>query len=65
MIRTRLPIWDAHLNLDMLTLGDAMKQSGYRTGHVGKWHVGFNASDYGFDFVDHTRGFHRGMADRI
>ena len=58
------PYLDAHLNLDLLTIGDAMKQNGYRTGHVGKWHVGFSASDYGFDFVDHTRGFHRGMADR-
>ena len=58
------PYLDAHLNLDLLTIADAMKQNGYRTGHVGKWHVGLDASKYGFDFVDHTRGFHRGMNDR-
>ena len=58
------PYLDAHLNRDLLTIGDAMQQNGYETGHVGKWHVGLNASAYGFDFVDHTRGFHRGMKDR-
>jgi arylsulfatase A-like enzyme len=58
------PYLDAHLNLDLLTLADAMKQNGYKTGHVGKWHIGLTAAEYGFDFVDHDRGFHRGMADR-
>lgn len=47
-----------------MTLADAMKQNGYRTGHVGKWHVGLTAASYGFDFVNQTRGFHRGMDDR-
>ncbi|MDB4396468.1 sulfatase [bacterium] len=58
------PYLDAHLNRDLLTIADVMKQNGYTTGHVGKWHVGLTASEYGFDFVDHTRGFHRGMKDR-
>lgn len=58
------PYLDVHLNRDLLTIGDTMKQNGYKTGHVGKWHVGLEASAYGFDFVDHTRGFHRGMKDR-
>lgn len=58
------PYLDAHLNRDLLTIGDAMKQNGYKTGHVGKWHVGLTAAAYGFDFVDHTRGFHCGMKDR-
>ncbi len=58
------PYLDAHLNLDLLTLADVMKQNGYHTGHVGKWHLGLTASSYGFDFVDHGRGVHRGMPDR-
>ena len=58
------PYLDAYLNLDLLTIGDALQQNGYQTGHVGKWHVGLTASAYGFDFVDHSRGFHRGMKDR-
>ena len=45
-------------------MADAMKSNGYKTGHVGKWHIGLTAAQYGFDFVDHDRGFHRGMKDR-
>ena len=58
------PYLDQHLNFDHLTLADAMKDNGYKTGHVGKWHVGPSAENYGFEFVDHTRGVHRGMKDR-
>lgn len=54
----------AHLSLDLVTLADAMSQNGYRTGHVGKWHVGFTAESYGFDFVNQTRGIHRNWDDR-
>ena len=58
------PYLEAHLDLDLMTLADAMNQNGYRTGHVGKWHVGLTADRYGFDFVNQTRGVHRGMDDR-
>lgn len=58
------PYLDRHLNLDHLTLADSMKENGYKTGHVGKWHVGLTAANYGFDFVDQDRGVHRGMGDR-
>ncbi|EMI43680.1 sulfatase [Rhodopirellula sp. SWK7] len=58
------PYLQSHLDLDLMTLADAMKQNGYRTGHVGKWHVGLTAASYGFDFVNQTRGIHRGMDDR-
>ena len=58
------PYLDQHLNFDHLTLADAMKDNGYKTGHVGKWHIGPNADNYGFEFVDHSRGVHRGMKDR-
>lgn len=58
------PYLQSHLDLNLMTLADAMKQNGYRTGHVGKWHVGLTAESYGFDFVNQTRGVHRGMDDR-
>tara|TARA_R110002049_G_scaffold72490_7_gene187546 strand:- start:122424 stop:124328 length:1905 start_codon:yes stop_codon:yes gene_type:complete len=58
------PYLQSHLDLDLMTLADAMKQNGYRTGHVGKWHVGLTATRYGFGFVNQTRGVHRGMDDR-
>jgi arylsulfatase A-like enzyme len=37
-----------HLGLDPreLTLGDVMKAGGYRTGVVGKWHLGWNDEHY-------------------
>ncbi len=58
------PYLDRHLNFDHLTLADAMKGNGYKTGHAGKWHIGPSADNYGFEFVDHSRGVHRGMKDR-
>ena len=58
------PYLDVHLDLDALTLADALKDNGYRTGHSGKWHVGKTADSYGFDVVDQDRGFHRRMPDR-
>ena len=58
------PYLDHQLNTDILTLADALMQNGYRTGHTGKWHIGLTAESYGFDFVDHTRGIHRSLADR-
>ena len=45
------------LDPDILTVADLMKQAGYTTGHIGKWHLCGNgdvespgASEYGFDF---------------
>jgi arylsulfatase A-like enzyme len=58
------PYLDAHAPLDALTLATALGQNGYRTGHVGKWHVGLTSAHYGFDFSHEDRGVHRGMADR-
>ena len=58
------PFLGSHLALDHLTLADALKTNGYKTGHYGKWHVGLNASAYGFESVNQTRGVHRGMGDR-
>jgi len=58
------PFLGAHLGLDHVTLADALNQNGYRTGHFGKWHCGLNATAFGFDEVNQTRGVHRGMGDR-
>ncbi|WP_379712372.1 sulfatase [Haloferula chungangensis] len=58
------PYLENHLDLNLLTLADAMKANGYRTGHSGKWHVGLNAANYGFEVVNQDRGPHRGMDDR-
>lgn len=52
------------LDLKLLTLADALKANGYKTGHSGKWHVGLNAASYGFDVVNQERGPHRSMKDR-
>lgn len=52
------------LDLNLLTLADALAANGYRTGHSGKWHVGLNAASYGFQVVNQDRGPHRGMEDR-
>lgn len=58
------PFLGAYYDLDHMTLAEALSGNGYRTGHMGKWHVGLNATAYGFETVDHTRGVHRGMGDR-
>jgi len=58
------PFLGSYFDLSHPTLADVLKKNGYTTGHTGKWHAGLNASAYGFDFVNQTRGFHRGMKDR-
>ncbi|MFC5049675.1 sulfatase [Rubritalea spongiae] len=58
------PFLGAYFDLGHLTLADALSDNGYKTGHYGKWHAGLNASAYGFESVNQTRGVHRGMDDR-
>jgi arylsulfatase A-like enzyme len=58
------PYLQGPLDLTLLTLADALKANGYRTGHSGKWHVGSNAASYGFEVVNQDRGIHRGLDDR-
>lgn len=41
--RLRTPPWRAHLPVEVVTIGDALKAAGYATGHFGKWHL---APDY-------------------
>ena len=41
------------LDLSLVTIAEALRDAGYRTGHVGKWHLGddgFTARDQGFDW---------------
>ena len=58
------PYLGAHLQMDALTLATALKGNGYRTGHVGKWHLGLSSSLFGFGFCHEDRGVHRKTADR-
>jgi len=52
------------------TLAEALKTAGYRTGIVGKWHLGahenFHPSRHGFDyFFGHLGGGHRYFAEEL
>ncbi|MEP4077261.1 sulfatase [Haloferula sp.] len=58
------PYLGSHLQLDALTLATALKDNGYHTGHVGKWHLGLSSSLFGFDFSHEDRGVHRKLPDR-
>ena len=37
------------LDLNIVTLPQTMKNAGYRTCHIGKWHIGFNPLQQGMD----------------
>lgn len=62
------PYYNDHLSADTLTLAQALKANGYKTGHVGKWHLGHYRSNspatYGFDFTYGGRGAHRNSKNR-
>ncbi len=47
--------------LSVVTIAEALKSAGYRTGHIGKWHLGgkgHQPKDQGFDFSIVTSGRH-------
>lgn len=50
--RFRVPDWEQRLPLDELTLAEALKELGYTTASIGKWHLGgtnFYPEHQGFD----------------
>ena len=50
--RFRLPVWQQHLPLEETTIAEALKQRGYATAYIGKWHLGgpeFYPQHQGFD----------------
>lgn len=61
------------LNVKEKTIGDLMKQQGYHTGMIGKWHLGekdqFHPCNRGFDefygFLGGGSAYHRGKASKI
>ena len=62
------PFYYEHLSQNVLTLAEALQENGYKTGHVGKWHLGKRKSNAplanGFDFSYDGRGAHRNSDDR-
>jgi arylsulfatase A len=50
------------LPLDAVTVAEALKDAGYATGYVGKWHLGsgaqFQPNDQGYDFAAVVNGPH-------
>ena len=56
--KRHMPDW---LDPQTPTIASLLKQAGYATAHIGKWHLGGGAGAptpeaYGFDFVRHTTG---------
>lgn len=47
------------LDLELTTLAEVLQQTGYRTGHIGKWHLGLSQTHWpdkhGFDVVFHAQ----------
>ena len=58
------PFFPSGLMPENLTIAEALKMNGYKTGHVGKWHAGHlkiqSSANQGFDFVHESRGAHKG-----
>ena len=58
------PFFPIGLEAKHFTIAEALKENGYRTGHVGKWHAGDgetqNSKNQGFDFAHESRGAHQG-----
>lgn len=64
------PFFPKRLHENEVTIAEVLRPMGYKSGHIGKWHVagdnGFpEAIHQGFDIQNTTRGMHRGMNDRF
>ncbi|WP_139957065.1 sulfatase-like hydrolase/transferase [Flavicella sediminum] len=63
------PYYPERLDVDEVTIAEALSPAGYVSSHVGKWHVaganGFpEAIHQGFGFQFTSRGMHQNMGDR-
>ena len=62
--------YPGRLQIDEVTIAEALNPLGYVSGHIGKWHMAANhniypeAVDQGFDYQDTDRGITRSMGDR-
>ncbi len=58
-----------NLNRDASILPQLLKQAGYRTGFIGKWHLGdkegYSPESRGFDFCSTTKGGNRAEFDPV
>uniref|UniRef100_UPI00356A0D93 sulfatase n=1 Tax=Pontiella sp. TaxID=2837462 RepID=UPI00356A0D93 len=65
------PYYTGRMELDEITIAEALKPYGYLSGHSGKWHVAVNhnsfpqPTDQGFDFSKHDLGISRKVGDRL
>jgi arylsulfatase A-like enzyme len=60
--KLRVPAWTQHLGPEQLTIAKALKQMGYATASMGKWHLGgeeFRPGVHGFDV--NLAGGHQGQ----
>lgn len=72
-LRSRMmdPWYSGRMPADEMTLAKALKQNGYTTGHVGKWHMAIDhhafpqPMDVGFDFTRSDRGATSSRKDRL
>lgn len=61
--RLKRPVLNQQLPLEEVTVAEALKAAGYRTAHIGKWHLGgegFGPEKQGFDV--NVAGDHTGTA---
>ena len=73
--KLRIPDWTKQLKPERTTIAEVLRQSGYRTAHVGKWHLeakgesgsGTGPTDQGFDVSRRrppgTRGYKLGQGN--
>src|ERR1043165_9758756 len=51
--RVKQPIIEGQLPLEEVTIAERLREAGYTTGHIGKWHLGnevaFGPTKQGFD----------------
>jgi arylsulfatase A len=47
--KLRIPEWTKELKAGERTIATVLKEKGYVTGHIGKWHLKRSATDFGFD----------------